>query len=293
MRYSLTGNVRSHAVYLAIVVMAWALLSCFSRQAQADFKLPITNPVTKIISVPSSIDPAVLKRFIGLKNLVVELRMTHGNLIPGRLMQLLTDKFSNVPKRLILFHEIMPNHSTQLHRLANLEVQYEVDAKGLRPETENQLYSLGPVHKILMLNENFDSETVARASRMKFATIGARIRKGFISKEQIDLLCREHRKSKLIILPANTKPEQVLSLTVISPLQLEIYLNNNKLENNLLQQLTELRGIIVTLVVDGTLTLEDVKKFASLERFKIKLQLDEQGSMIPGLIQLLGRIAPP
>ncbi|HUU00709.1 MAG TPA: hypothetical protein VM425_04625 [Myxococcota bacterium] len=293
MRRFFKGNVSRRATLLAIVVLVWAVISCFSQSARADFKLPILNPVTKIISVPPGIDPAVLGRFAGLRDLVIELRMTRGNLIPGRLMQLLTGKFQNVPKRLILFSEIKPNHATQIHRLANLEVQYEVNAGGLRPETENQLYSLGPVHKILILNEKFASEAARRAGRMKFTSIGVRIRKSPLSAERIDLLCLDHKRPKLVILPADTKPKDILDLTVISPLQMEIYLNNNRLEDDLRQVLSELRGINVTLVVDGTLTLEDAKKFTAIERFKLKVQLDEQGSMIPGLIQLLGKIAPP
>jgi len=293
MRRFFTGDASRRAAFLAIVVLVWAALSCFSRTAQADFKLPILNPVTKIISVPAGVDPAVLARFAGLRDLVIELRMTRGNLIPGRLMKLLTDKFQNVPKRLILFHEIKPNHAAQIHKLDNIEVQYEVSATGLSPETENQLYSLGPVHKILILNEKFDSEAVRRVRRMKFTNIGVRVRKGPLSAERIDLLCLDHKRPKLVILPAGTKPKELLDLTVISPLRLEIYLNNNRLEDDLRQVLSELRGINVTLVVNGTLTLEDVKKFAAFYMFKIKVQLDEQGSMIPGLIQLLGKIAPP
>ena len=85
----------------------------------------------------------------------------------------------------------------------------------------------------------------------------------------------------------------VIGQLVLHHLQIEMLTNNNQLSDDLRKQLAGLRGVGITLVVNGSLTLEDVKKFTAFERFSIKLLLDEQGTMIPGLIPLLGKIGPP
>ncbi|MBW1872894.1 MAG: hypothetical protein JRJ19_12560, partial [Deltaproteobacteria bacterium] len=87
------------------VTLGWG-----SHRAWADFELPITNQVPKIISVPSDVDLEKLGRIVDVRNLTLEIRMIHGNLLPGKLFKMLREKFDKSKKRIVLSGKIRQDH---------------------------------------------------------------------------------------------------------------------------------------------------------------------------------------
>jgi len=214
-------------------------------------------------------------------------------LLPGRLFKLLQEKFDKSRKRRIISGKIRQDNVDQLRRLKILEILYDVGRLKLQPSTINELYSLGPVHKTVVLNDKFDKDLLTSVFGLKFTDPAIRVPTGTLSKQQIEWLSSDRKKKKTFLISSNTKVQDIYELTVICPLALEILTTNNKIENKLFKVLTDLSGVELTLVVDGRLTIDDAKKFARLERFKLKIELDKDVSSIPGLVQLLNKIAPP
>jgi hypothetical protein len=277
---------------ICIVLLA-VTLSWGTHQARADFELPISNQVPKIISVPSDVDLEKLERFVGVRNLTIEIRASHGNLLPGRLFKMLLEKFNKSRKQIVLSGKIRQDNVDQLRRLKNLEILYDVGRLKLEPSTINELYSLGPVHKTVILNDKFDKDLLTSVLGLKFTDPAIRVPKGTLSEQQIELLSRDKKKKKTILISSSTTVQDIYELSVISPLAFEVLTTNNRIENKLFKVLTDLSGVDLTLVVNGRLTIDDAKKFARLERFKLKIVLDKDVSSIPGLVQLLNKIAPP
>jgi hypothetical protein len=273
------------------LIVSVLLLPC--GHASADFDLPILNPVPKVVSVPEDIPFATLDNFARVRDLTIEVRMTRGNMLTDRLIDFLELKFPAVPKRIVLSGTLKQVHVDQLRRISRLEVRYETSSEGLDKETINSLYALGPVRKVIVLDQTFDRKLLESVRQLKFFSPAVRLGQSTVSKEQLGWLSDDKHNKKTFILPPGADPSWIYDLTTLHPLKLEIRTVKNRIDDKLLEILRDLRRAEQVLVVDGTLTVEDARRFARLERFSLKVELSLPARIIPGLVRLLNRIAPP
>jgi len=260
---------------------------------RADFDLPIVNPVTKVLSVPYDFDPSSLNRFTGINYLVLELRMTRGNMVPDWLVSYLKTNFQTVTVRVVLSGKIRPLHVDQLRRIPKYEVEYHPGTASIDSTTINTLYTLGPVRKLIVLSSEFTKKDLAAVRKLKNYTLAVDCRKKPLSAEQLDWLSKDRNHRKVLYLPDGFDPQKVYDLIILNPLELRIYTQKNRIEKNLLNVLKDLKKVSISLVVDGRITLEDAKQFARLERFSLRIEITRPSDATPGMVQVLNRIAPP
>jgi hypothetical protein len=261
--------------------------------ARADFDLPIVSPVTKVLSVPYDFDPSSLSRFTDVDDLLLELRMTRGNMVPDWLVSYLKTNFQTVTVRVVLSGKIRPLHVDQLRRIPRYEVQYHPETNKIDSTTINALYTLGPVHKLIVLSGDFSRKDLKAVRKLKNYTLAVDTRKGTLSPEQIGWLAEDRNHSKVLIVPAGLDPKKVYDLVTLSPLELRIHTKNNQIEAGLLNVLKDLKKVNFTLVVDGRVTLKNAKQFSRLERFSLRIEISRPTDATPGMVQVLNRIAPP
>lgn len=275
------------AVCFAVVLLSLPGL------AQADFELPIASPVAKILSVPYDFDPSSLSRFADINELVLELRMTRGNMVPDWLVSYLKTNFQTVTVRVVLTGKIRPLHVDQLRRLPRYEVQYHPAGNKIDSTTINALYTLGPVRKLIVISSDFSKKDLAAVRKLKNYSLAVDIRKKALSGEQLGWLSEDRNHRKVLFIPAGFDPEKVYDLAGLTPLELRIYTKSNRIEKDLLDVLKDLKKLDFTLVVNGRVTLEDAKQFSRLERFSLRIEISRPSDATPGMVQLLNRIAPP
>jgi hypothetical protein len=261
--------------------------------AQADFELPIANPVTKILSVPYDFDPSSLSRFTKINDLVLELRMTRGNMVPDWLVSYLKTNFQTVTVRVVLSGKIRPLHVDQLRRIPRYEVQYHPGTSKIDSTTINTLYTLGPVHKLIVLSSEFTKKDLATVRKLKNYTLAIDTREKTLSQEQIRWLAQDKNHRKVLFVSPDLDPKKVYDLVSLSPLELRIYTKNNRIETGLQNVLKDVKKVNFSLVVNGRVTLEDAKQFARLERFSLRIEITRPADVTPGMVQVLNRIAPP
>lgn len=262
--------------------------------AWGEFDLPVLNTVPKVVSFNEDVPLAQLERYLDVRDLTLELRTRRGNLLPEPLLTLLKNRFSGTPKRIVLTGPLRAGIVDQLRMLGGIEVLFEVPAGGLDPETVNNLYGIGPVRKTIVLPEGFGEEAVRSVRKLKFAAPAVRLEPGsFFSSEQLGWLLRERSRRKLFFLPADTDPARVYELCAVFPLALEVRTTKNRVAVPLLEVLEDLKDVEITLVVDGRITIDDARQWTRLERFSLKVEIDDPNQVTPGLGQLLNRIAPP
>jgi hypothetical protein len=261
--------------------------------ARADFELPIASKVIKILSVPYDFDPSSLSRFAGIDDLVLELRMTRGNMVPDWLVSYLKTNFQTVTVRVVLSGKIRPLHVDQLRRLSRYEVQYHPAGNTIDSTTINALYTLGPVRKLIVISGDFSKKDLAAVRKLKNYTLAVDIREKALSDEQLGWLSGDRNHRKVLFIPAGFDPKKVYDLVTLSPLELRIYTKSNRIEKDLLNVLKDLKKVNFTLVVDGRVTLKDAKQFSRLERFSLRIEVARPGDATPGMIGVLNRIAPP
>jgi hypothetical protein len=261
--------------------------------ARADFELPIVSPVTKVLSVPYDFDPSSLSRFTGINDLVLELRMTRGNMVPDWLVSYLKTNFQTVTVRVVLSGNIRPLHVDQLRRIPKYEVEYHPGTTRIDSTTINALYTLGPVHKLIVLSSEFSKKDLAAVRKLKNYTLAVDTRKKPLSAEQLGWLSKDRSHLKVLYIPAGFDPQKVYDLVTLSPVELRIYTSNNRVDPDLLNVLKDLKKVSFSLVVNGRVTLEDAKRFARLERFSLRMEINRPSDATPGMVQVLNRIAPP
>ncbi len=261
--------------------------------AVADFELPIVNPVPKVLSVPYDFDPSSLTRFSEIRDLILELRMTRGNMVPDWLVSFLKNNFQLVTVRVVLSGVIRPRHVDQLRRLPQFEVEYLPGESKIDSNTINTLYTLGPVRKIVLLDNDFTRQEVLAVRRLKNFVLAVDARKKPLSAAQVEWLATDENHRKIIFLPSDFSPEKVYDLVVLRPLELRIYTRRNQIDDGLLAVLKDLKKVDFTLVVNGRVTLEDAKRYCRLERFSLRIDVKTPDEATPGIVQVLNRIAPP
>jgi hypothetical protein len=260
---------------------------------RADFELPIVSPVTKVLSVPYDFDPSSLSRFTGINDLVLELRMTRGNMVPDWLVSYLKTNFQTVTVRVVLSGKIRPLHVDQLRRIPRYEVQYHPETSKIDSTTINALYTLGPVRKLIVLSGDFSQKDLKAVRKLKNYTLAIDTRKKALSPEQIGWLAQDQNHRKVLLVSPDLDPEKVYDLVTLSPLELRVYTKTNRIATGLLNVLKDLKKVNFTLVVNGRVTLEDAKQFAKLERFSLRIEITRPSDATPGMVQVLNRIAPP
>jgi hypothetical protein len=276
--------------YLVVVLL---VLLVPLEPARADFELPIVSPVTKILSVPYDFDPSSLSRFADINELVLELRMTRGNMVPDWLVSYLRTNFQTVTVRVVLSGKIRPLHVDQLRRIPRYEVQYHPGTTKIDSSTINALYTLGPVRKLIVLSSGFSSQDLAAVRKLKNYTLAIDAREKALSDEQLGWLSKDRNHRKVLFIPAGFDPKRVYDLVALSPLDLRIYTKNNRIEAGMLDVLKDLKKVNFILVVNGRVTLKDAKQFSRLERFSLRIEVTRPNDATPGMVQVLNRIAPP
>jgi hypothetical protein len=259
----------------------------------ADFELPIVNPVTKILSVPYDFDPSSLSRFSEIDDLVLELRMTRGNMIPDWLVSYLKTNFQTTAIRVVLSGVIRPLHVDQLRRIPKFEVQYLPGQSKIDSTTINALYTLGPVRKIIVLTGDFSQKELLAVRKLKNYVLAIDARNEPLSAKRLEWLAKDRNHRKIIFIPHDFPPRKVYDLVALSPLELRVYTRNNRIDKDLADVLLDLKKVDFTLVVNGRVTLENAKRFSRLERFSLRIEVTQPNDATPGMVQVLNRIAPP
>ncbi len=261
--------------------------------AKADFELPILFPVPKTISVPEEISHDVLSSFVGVKDLTIEVRMTGGNMIRDVLVKLLNEKYRGVTKRIVLHGEVNRVHVNKIRRLDSYEVVYRIGRDGLGSKTFSALYALGPVRKYIEIPGEFGEDLLGRIGRLKFYVPVLQLGSRPFDPAVEEWISGKKHHSRRFALPADIDPARVYDLLKFHPISLQVQTIKNRIPDKLFNVLKDLHGVEVVVMVDGRLTLDDVKHLAGLERFSLKVELGQTSQFTPGLVGLLNRVAPP
>lgn len=152
---------------LRLAGVSFFYLAIHSR-AYADVELPLLNQVPKIISVSDQFPREQVKRFKEVRNLTLELRLTRGNLVPDDWIEFLNNNLPNVPKRIVVKGALNSFHVGQIRKIKQVELHYTFNPGGIDSQTQNALFELGPIHKIIMLPDNFPVESLDSVNRLSF-----------------------------------------------------------------------------------------------------------------------------
>jgi hypothetical protein len=260
---------------------------------RADFELPILHPVEKTVVVAEEIDRDELARLGRIDNATIEVRMGGGNMMRDVLLEQLNRDFAGATKRVALQGEVKAVHVEQLGRLQRLEVAYRPGASGLDDETFNALYRLGPIRKLIHLPADPEPDLLQRVGKLKFFVPVIHLGDAPPSEALLGWLRSRPECSVWFVLPAAFPPQRVYDLCEFKPLHLLLQTRRNRLDEDLLKVIRDLRSVEVTVVVDGRLTVADVKQLIALERFSLRVDLGQPPRYTPGLSRLLNRIEPP
>ncbi len=260
---------------------------------RANFELPILHPVEKTVVVSEEIDSDELARLGRIDNATIEVQMSAGNMMRDVLLEQLNRGFAGATKRIQLQGRIESVHVEQLGRLERIEVAYRPGAAGLDDETFNALYRLGPTRKLIHLPSAPDPELLQRVGKLKFFVPVVHLADPPPGEALLRWLRSRPDRSVWFVLPAGFPPQRIYELCEFRPLHLLLQTRRNRLDGDLLNVVKDLRGVGVTVVVDGRLTVADVKQLAALERFSLRVVLGQPPRYTPGLSRLLNRIEPP
>jgi hypothetical protein len=180
-----------------------------------------------------------------------------------------------------------------LRRLPKFEVQYNPGTSKIDSNAINVLYTLGPVRKLVVLNGDFSREELLTVRKLKNFILAVDARRIPPSAEQLQWLAEDRHHRKILFISSDFSPEKVYDLVALSPLELRIYTKNNHIDDDLTAVLKDLKKVYFTLVVSGRVTLEDAKRLSRLERFSLRIEVNDPGDATPGMVQVLNRIAPP
>jgi hypothetical protein len=278
---------RSSAVFLALAL--W----CAPQAVFADFDLPILYPVSKTLVVTEDISEQQLVQLASIEQLTLEIHMVGGNMLRDVTIERLNRLLPKITKRVVLKGEINKTHVRQLARLAELEIGYQLGPQGLSDKTFNALFELGPVRKFIYLPGNSALRDLKRFRRLKVFVPVFPPDPGPLDAASVEWLSRRKLRGISFVLAADLEPVRVYDRIQFRPVELIVKATRNRIRPGLLAVLKDLRGVDLTVVVDGRLTLEDVREMASLERFSLRVELGSNGQYTPGLPALLNRVAPP
>jgi hypothetical protein len=285
-------NQRKIFWFLSIVGFGVVYLGIQPR-AHADVELPLLNQVPKIISVSEQFPLEQLDRFRDVQGMMLELRLTRGNIVPDAWIDFLNNRLPQIPKRVMVKGVLNPFHIAQLRKINQVEVHYTVNPEGIDKSTLNALFELGPTHKIILLPEKFTVESLDSVRTLKFYAQAFDVPAEFFSKDQLAALARDKSHRKLFSVSADIEPKRIIELTGIKSIMLEIHTSRNQLPIRLIEVIKDLRRVELTIVVDGRLTQAEVKPLTKIERFSLKVYLNDVNEITPGLPQLLNKINPP
>ncbi len=260
-------------------------------EASADFRFPFTNPVRKILVVPSSIDPHQLYPFRNVKHLSIRVEMVGGNLLPGRLVRLFESQFSGVPLSFVFRGDVEPRHAEVIRPLRPHEVIYVAD-RGFDRHIANRLYDFGPAGRRVVLPVDFTRRMVLDAFKVNGGSVEL-APSGRFSEQQMQWLGEDRRRKKHVVISGADAAEIIYQALELSPLHLVVRTRRNRLAPEVLDLLRRLRGVEITIAVDGKLTGQDAEPLAKLENFSLMVELGDPPDFIPGLAELLDRINPP
>lgn len=275
---------------LASILFIALLSTC--KFAQADFRLPVFYPVPKIISVPENGSMDLLARFENVHNLVIEIRMEPSSLPSDQLIKYLNGSFPKNTKIIATSGLLRSVHANRFRKLYPIEIRHYIGLATLDPKTINSLYTLGPVRKMLVLNSGFGRASFSKIRKVKFSVPVIRLGHNGLSKEQLTWLSESSRRPIVFVLSPGFNPVYLEEIENIAPVGLEVHTINNRIEMNLLTSLSKLKKTDITVVVDGGFTMQDAYRLYALDRFSIKVQLENDSIIIPGLADLLNQIAP-
>lgn len=276
--------------------MSFVLLTCFfwlqSDGAFADFGLPILFPVDKRVLVDERTGHDFLKKLSKIHRLSLEVEMSEGNMMRDVLLNALKGTLKGIPKRIILSGKVNMVHAEQLKLLDKFEIYWRSKGRGMDKETFESLYELGPVRKFIEIPQSAEVEDLAYLRRMKFYTPVVLLGNKPLDAKKLAWLEESKHKRPCFVLGPGFPPEGLYDLCRFSPLCLEVRTQANVVPAKLMSVLKDLRGVEVTFVADGRLTLENVRSLARLERFSLKIELGYPLVYTPGLVKLLNTIAP-
>jgi hypothetical protein len=276
----------------AAKVLLGALL--LTGPAGANIDLPLLSRVEKILSFPDNVDPQQLLRFSKLRDLTIEIRIKTGDMLPPALHSLLMDRFAGIPKRIVLSKLPTERAIERLRKLEPLEVVVFLSGKSAEMNELDRLYALGPVRKRVVLPGDCGPEALRRATELNFSELGIIAGPGgTLDRETLPLLVSEKARKKVIYLPADATTEALLDLTAIAPLAIEVRTVRNRIPEALLGVLKDMRLVDIVLLVDGRITQEDTRHWASLGRLSLHVHIEDANEITPGLSGLLDSISPP
>ncbi|MBW2700874.1 MAG: hypothetical protein JRF33_08640 [Deltaproteobacteria bacterium] len=277
---------------LSFRIVVWASLFLgLMKPAYADFDLPLLYPVTKILSVSDAIAPSDLARLKGVKNVLLLVRMERGNMLRESTLKVLNQDFTGVMKRMVLTGPLLSVHVEQLRRLDRFEVVFPLDE--LDDANLITLSKLGPVRKWLVLSPSFNPESLLRLKTIKHTKFVVRVPKSGLTHEQLRFLeCQQSGKVHFV-LPWDVTITNLHSLLGCRRLGLQLESKKNRLNGKLLNIIKDLRGVEPVIVLNGRLSLSDIKSLSRLEYFILQVELGKGKDYTPGLVSFLNAIAPP
>jgi len=276
----------------AVRILAFLASILSAGSAAADFELAILFPVPKTVVVPEDVEPSVLTALSGVRDLTIEIAMS-GNMMRDVLVDHLNGDLARANKRIVLSGEVNPIHVKQLRRIRRLEVVYSLGPDGMSDKTFNALFALGPVRKYIRLPADAPAAALERICKLKFYVPVVEVGQDPLPDRLIAWLEQKRQRNNYFVLDAAVDPARIYDLVRFDPLHLEIQTHANRIPEKLFKVIKDLRGVEVVLRVDGRLSLADVKRFAALERFGIRVDLGDPARYTPGLFRMLNRIAPP
>ncbi len=273
------------------IVVCVSLFLGLLAPVQADFDLPLLHSVPKILSVSDAIAPMDLVRLKGVKNVVLLVRMEQGNMLRESTLKVLKEDFNGVLKRMVLKSPLLAVHVEQLRRLDRFEVVFPFDE--LDDANLIMLSRLGPIRKWIVLPPSFKPEALPRLKTLKRTKLVVRVPKSGLTQDQLRFLeCQQPGKVHFV-LPQDATITNLHSLLGCRRLGLQLESKKNRMNDKLLRIVKDLRGVEPVIVLNGRLTLSDIKPLSRLEHFILQVELGLGKDYTPGLVSLLNAIAPP
>ncbi len=286
-------RVNKNSGYLVPAGFTFFLVMLFSLSSLADFRLPILFPVEKEVMVDEGASEDLLSRLTKIDGLSLEVQMSEGNMMRDILLERLNRLLKGVKKKIVLSGKVKRVHVEQLKKLDRFEVAWHSNGQKMDNETFTSLYELGPVRKYIEFPQGMKTNDLVLLKHMKFYTPVIVLGNKPVGKTLVDWLVNTNHKRVRFVLSAGFPTDKLYDLCRFKSISIEVETQNNTVPTNLLNVLKDLRGVEIEFVVDGRLTLENVQAMTILDRFSLKIQLDNPPDYTPGLINMLNEIAPP
>ncbi len=269
------------------------LIVCIISSARADFKLPILHPVPKIVSVPEHESIEILNNFKKMNNLEIEIRMTPSGLLSERLVHYLNANFPNVKKRFVTSGILRSAHILRYRKVSRIEIRHELGLANPDFRTINALYALGPVRKLLVLDHRFSRSSFEKIKRVKFSMPVINLSVEGLASDHLQLLKADMSRPIMLVIPYGFEAIHLAKYNQLHPLILEVHTQENQVNEGVLAELTKMEKADICIVINGGFTMNDATKLMVLDRFSLKIYLENLKQLIPGLVDLLEQMEPP